>query len=82
VRSHHRIPVIALTCSARSTLAEARAATLGGLARVNPPLERVQLRGGPSAIARHPMQTWSNSRTARLVIAAVGIFAVPMSLAG
>jgi hypothetical protein len=66
--------VIALTCSARSTLAEARAATLGGLARVNPLLERVHLRGGPSAIARHPMQTWSHSRTARLVIAAVGIF--------
>jgi hypothetical protein len=81
VRSHHRIPVIALTCLARSTLAEARAATLGGLARVNPPLERVHLRGGPGAIARHPMQTWSHSRTARLVIAALG-FAVPISLAG
>ena len=66
--------MIALTCPARSTLAEARAATLGGLARVNPLLERVHLRGGPSAIARHPMQTWSHSRTARLVIAAVGIF--------
>ena len=66
--------MIALTCSARPTLAEAQAATLGGFARVNPLLERVHLRGGPSAIATASDADLKSLADGAAVIAAVGIF--------